>query len=622
MRRLAVADASRAVAPCLLLLALLFVPTALAADETEIDGQWQTVKDLQYGVTLYHFFQQHYFDALTEVDAARVLKRLPHHDDEARLLRGGMSLSYGMPAVAGNVFDDLLERSREKVDADRVWFYLGKLAWQRGELSRSADALERMRRDYEGAVADEGHYLKAMLALQRGEEVIALESLQLLSKGCPFKPYFFYNLGVHRAGQLQWSKAANIFLEAADYDCDDQEGRALSDRALTAAGFSWLAAGDAELAASAFIGVRLDGPESARAMLGYGWSFANRDQYEQALAPWQALSELSLFSASVRESLLALPFAYEQLQRPATALTLYEEATERYAAAQAEIAQAIEAAQTDEFFDLLGLGEAAQPQWLGGESLQPDDVYADYLRHLLSTDAVQVALREVYDLRALAVHLARATERLAVLKEVDRQQQESRDETRRRNEIQALAERRDMLRERGVQLRQQLQDAIEDGDGRYLADADQAALWQRLDRASQAAVALEDNSAMARIGLLKGLMRWQDSETFSDRKWRLQRAMAEVEALSAQSAVAYASLEQVNASSAQPVFESQIDALATRTRQQLLRVERTLQAAQMALRDSALKELAIQSDHLARSEGQARLAVARLYDLASPEVQR
>ena len=188
-----------------------------------------SVKDLRYGVTLYHFFQQNYFDALTELGAAQQLQMLPNHGDEAELLRGGMSLSYGMDREARRVFETLLTQPTQGVDSDRAWFYVGKLAWRRGDMAASASALARVAPDYTGPLADETNYLLAMHWLGAGEEQSARQHLQLISESCPFKPYYFYNLGASRASIGDWASAVQAFHQVERLACGEEEGKGSYD---------------------------------------------------------------------------------------------------------------------------------------------------------------------------------------------------------------------------------------------------------------------------------------------------------------------------------------------------------------------------------------------------------
>ena len=67
---------------------------------------------------------------------------------------------------------------------------------------------------------------------------------------------------------------------------------------------------------------------SDRALLGYGWAAMESEDYMAALSPWQALSRRPPVSQSVRESLLAIPYAYEQLGRDGSGLAHYRQAAD------------------------------------------------------------------------------------------------------------------------------------------------------------------------------------------------------------------------------------------------------------------------------------------------------
>ena len=75
--------------------ALLAAPVIAATAERD-PGDAVPPTELAYGVVLYEFFQQRYFDAMVELGAAQQRAQLQHNAGEAELLRGGMSLSYGM----------------------------------------------------------------------------------------------------------------------------------------------------------------------------------------------------------------------------------------------------------------------------------------------------------------------------------------------------------------------------------------------------------------------------------------------------------------------------------------------------------------------------------------------
>src|SRR5258706_4692120 len=97
------------------------------------------IKDPHYGDTLFHFFQEHYFTAITTLMASQHFERVAQHADEAEVLRGGMLLSYGMHREAGEIFAQLIEKGASPAVQDRAWFYLAKIRYQRGFLAEATD---------------------------------------------------------------------------------------------------------------------------------------------------------------------------------------------------------------------------------------------------------------------------------------------------------------------------------------------------------------------------------------------------------------------------------------------------------------------------------------------------
>ncbi|HTP71004.1 MAG TPA: hypothetical protein VML58_02200, partial [Burkholderiaceae bacterium] len=90
------------------------------------------IVDPYYGDTLFQFFQDRYFTAITGLMTSQHFNRVPQHADEAELLRGGMLLSYGMHKEAGEVFAQLIDKGATPPVRDRAWFYLAKIRYQRG----------------------------------------------------------------------------------------------------------------------------------------------------------------------------------------------------------------------------------------------------------------------------------------------------------------------------------------------------------------------------------------------------------------------------------------------------------------------------------------------------------
>jgi hypothetical protein len=579
----------------------------------------ETVQSLRYGASLYHYYQRDYPAAITELTAAQQLDALGPHTEGSNLMLGGMVLSYGMDRAAQDIFESELEEPRDSVDADRAWFYLGKLAWQRGDARRAAQALDNMAPGYDGAAAEEARYLRANAALALQDNTTATQQKAALPDASRWRHYLDYDLGAAFAARGDWHNATTHFSALATAPADTPEADALRDRSLTAAGYAHLAAGELQQSGDAFRQVRLDSPYANRALLGYGWSSAQRGDYLAALSPWQQLSSRSMLDESARESLLAVPYAYAQLGRPGLSLQHYRHASERYAAELAALDAAIDAFETQPLAPLLGIADEGDADWLFDAGVLPGGDHSPYLQHLASRHGFQLALKELRDLYGIAAHLARAEERLQVLQHVDTHQQQVWASIVEEGRRDALAARHEELVALRSDLHQRLQQALVEPGGRLLADAAQGRRWARLEKATRLSASLDTSKTDAehRLRVLRGLLIWEDNEHYPARAWQARRDLEALDTLVEKNAEALARVDTAIAGRRQSDFSPRIAALAEQVMAQSASVAITIAGAENGLRQVAVAELQRQGEQLARALGQSRLAIAQIHDNAT-----
>ena len=556
--------------------------------------------------------------------AAQQLEQLAPHADNAELLRGGISLSYGMDRVAQEIFQQLLDSSSTAADRNQAWFYLGKMTWQRGELDRSATALAQIATSYQGALRDESDYLQGSISLRQGDATRAATVMEQLPEDSPWRYYLAYNLGAAEAQRGDWTAAVTYFHTLDVLQGGDNESKTLRDKALTASGYALIGAEEYSAAIDEFTRVRLTSPLSDPALLGYGWAAAEMEDYLAALSPWQVLAERSLLSKSVRESLLALPYAYEKLGRPSTALNHYQLAATRYQAQLQDIQAATEVFQSAELPPLLGLvGEEERQQWMFGGAILPLGEYAPYIQHLLTRHSFQLAMQDLRDLYNIAWQLRNAEQRLAILAQVDTDQQDSWAGIVSGDRQAQLQQRQQLLQQRLAGLREKFNRASSGVDSRAFAPQAQRERWRRLERASALAETLgASDKQLNNLHIMRGLLLWQDSEDFPAQAWQAKKQLAELERLATLSEQGMAAVDLALGQRQLAIFAPRIGTLQARVAEKIQQVETTIGRAEKHIRQLAITELEVQAQQLLAGIGQARLAVARLYDLASPEVPR
>jgi tetratricopeptide (TPR) repeat protein len=326
----------------LLSLLILVLPFTAGADTDTV----RTVRDLAYGEVLFDFYQDDHFSALTRLLAGIERNELPHHAHDADLMLGALYLSYGQHQIAGEVFAQVLEESVEPEVHDRAWFFLAKIWYQRGYLAEAEAALARISDALPEAFESERIMLTAQVLMAQQRFAEALAVLEAWDKpDDDWVDYARYNIGVAlvRLGQLE--AGAHVLTEVgavADEDMVSEERLALRDKANVALGYALLQASRPVEAKPALQRVRLSGPYSNKALLGAGWADAEQGNYRAALAPWSALTDRDLLDSAVQESLLALPYAFSQLEADGQAADHYQSAIAAFAAEMRRIDAAIE----------------------------------------------------------------------------------------------------------------------------------------------------------------------------------------------------------------------------------------------------------------------------------------
>ena len=586
------------------------------------------VKDLRYGVALYEFFQQSYFDALTEIMIGQQQNELLHHPKQAELLRGGMSLSYGMVDEAKAVFTRLLESSdQHDQQKNQAWFYLAKLQYQFEQADHARASLSRAGELAENVLVEERHYMMANLALKAGDFSAAQQSAQQLEPNSIWLPYYFFNRGIALTRQGDWQQGVLAFQQLTDVPAKTEEVKNLKDRAYTAAGYAYLAGKQYELAQQQFRQVRRGSLFVQRALLGYGWAAAQQQQYKAALSPWQTLREYSLMEASVQESLLAVPFAYEKLDALGSALVEYKQSVELLDGELQRIDQAVALytrSGIKHIFELDTPSAVPVQDWFSNQDLMPNDEHAPYLSYLITRQRFQDRIAQLSELYRLQQFLDRAKKRVELahitVEERQRLWQEKVDGSR---EEMFLQQYQQVLKQK-QNIEQTIQQAEQVPDGILLMDDKERKLWGRIQRATDVAEQLAKNGRNIekeknKLFLFKGLLLWQFNEQYPERIWQVRKQQQELALLLK---TTEPGLERIKSISSEPVdqgFNERIAKIEGRLQGQHKTVALQIDKLEQIVRSLAIEELEQQRQRLSRYKGQAKLAIARLHDLGNPD---
>ena len=587
----------------------------------------QEVQDLRYGVALYHFFQQDYFPALTELLVGEQQQDVPNHAEQAELLRGGISLSYGLDREAEAIFNRLLNAHRTGEQRDQAWFYLAKLQYLRGDNVRSQAALEKIGQDISGELNEERAFMHANLMLRnvasgQADLAAADRAAEALSSQSAWWLYYQFNRGVLQSQLGDWQGGVASLARLSELPILTEETKSLRDRAYTAAGFAYLAGADYASAQQNFQQVRLTSPLVDRALLGYGWAAAQQQQYAEALKPWQTLREGNLLDASVQESLLAIPYAYEKLSATGAALHEYQTSLSILDRELTRIEQAIVAFNTAPTDQLFAADNNFSKDWFVADEALLINEQAPYITHLITRQDFQNNLKELRELKQLADYLRQGKHRLTLLNTVMQERQAAWQQKVAGDTDQKLQARHGNLQQQIIGLEQTIVIAEQAQDGLLLMGDNQLALYQRVNRglatAAQLAQTGQDvTEEVTKLKFFEGVLKWQASEQFVPRLWALEQQQIELHKLFSQSDTALARVKQLSQAPAEFGYGERISQLQARLTNQLQQVVQQQALAEQGLREQAVAELQRQRSRLFSYQGQARLAIARLYDQGS-----
>jgi tetratricopeptide (TPR) repeat protein len=591
-------------------------PTTLAPEQ---------VRDLPYGHALYDFFQQRYFASATDLLVALEKDRLKHHRDEGELLLGGLYVSYGLFNEAEQIFSRLIERLTSADVANRAWFHLAEIFYQKNLNEQALRAIQRITAPLPGELESRKLLLLANLHMLSRNYAGAVNTLSTLRDNSIWGLYGRYNLGVALIKLGRYDEGKLKLREISELTNLDREQAALRDKSNLALGFAALQQQRPGEAREAFRRLRLQGVASNAGLFGIGQAYFEGKDYEEALKYWTELEQRSVRGPGVFEALLAVPQTYAVMKVYPAAVRSYEKAIAVYDSETLQLDQTInDIRQADLFAQVLQRDISDELAALWDPRAVPDSLRQHFITELFASHEFTDALRNYRDLRFYSSHLRQwldnmsafdnmlttrqraFEERLPVALQAH-EQAKPEDLARRYqslvDEVQNIARNDDALALAGGKERQ----ALERLQG---VDAKLASLSGRLE-ADQLAE-LQDKTR-----ILRGRLLWDVSADFKPRLHDTRKSLKGLDKDIARAVQIHAALKQ--AGEDEPAkflaFRQRIDTLRSRTEQLVQRVDQAAADQEQTIRELALQRLEQQKQRLSRYKTQAQFELAQVYDL-------
>lgn len=406
---------------------------------------------------------------------------------------------------------------------------------------------------------------------------------------------------------------------------------ALRDKANLTLGNYLLELGLPQLARGHLERVSLYGPLSNKALLWTGWADMALEDYERALVPWTELQKRDATDAAVQEALLALPYAYAQLEAYSRSALLYGEAVDKFDH---------EITRLDSSIDSIHKGKLRQallqdPQERNSrffESLRqtPDAPETRYLLDLMASHDFQESVKNYRDLESLRLNLENWLANIKAYQDLV--------EVRRRYYepllpgVESRFQTQDALMQsvllRREEAARQLASAQRRRDTWTLAGRGELAARRKLDQLQYVAGRLPEQPglvrARARIKRLQGVLRWQVETGYDRRLTDAHRHLRELDESIEQLRAQHQKIVRLKREAYQSFegYQAPFRQSATRLDALLLRIGATMAQQASYLEKAAVRELDRRRRKLADYRVKARFALAESYDRATTKQAR
>jgi hypothetical protein len=502
---------------------------------------------------------------------------------------------------------------------------LAKIHFQKDQPRDALRALDAIGGQVPDEIRDDADFLRANIYLATGRPSDAVEVLRGLQNSEDLKGFSRYNFGIALLQDGQQEEAIRELDRAGQLTASDPVTLAIRDKSNLVLGTLQSEASEFGPAQLSLDRVRLDGPFSNQALLRAGWAEASAENFERALVPWSILAEREATDAAVYEAMLALPYAYSQLDVYGRAAVLYGQAVESFGEELDKVNASIESIQLGRFLEALAREEIRQDKdWAVRLRSLPEAPETFYLLTLMASHDFQTALQnylDLEDLRSKLVSWQRSLDSFEdiirlrqayyepLLPEIDRQFRKLDAQVRLRQEQRKY-------------LDQRLQQMLIVPNLDALATSDERQIEARLEQFETGLQNSNDPEAevlQRRIDRLRGALTWnvetQYHQRLTEAHDHLRELNEDMETLTAQYD-AFVRARQA-ATHSHVGYEIPINRLRMRVGETLERMELLMAQQGHVLESVAINELTERRERLEAYQNQARFAFADSYDRAA-----
>lgn len=577
------------------------------------------IRDPRYGVALYHYYQENFFDALSEMSVAQAQGGIQYHGSYPEFLQGSIELSYGMDRQAEQRFGQLLEMEQSSEMYDQVWFYLGKMYYQREALDQAANALSYVGQNLPRRYRNEYYYLNLLLPNNWSDYKLNLYMKQLKGKDI-WRAYSLYNYAMVQFQKEQYSDVILRLSQSLDYVRPSIEGDLLRDRIFVARAYTHLANDDLDLAIQEFKRVSLKTPLAQHAMLGLGWAALKADQPQLALGAWKRLSRQPVAGAAVQESLLGVPYISEKLGAKQRALQGFQQAELRFLSEIKRIDEIKTTLTTEQIYrELVSQRGEVSSHWFHRNKGIDVNPISPYLTTLVAKQGFQALLKDLRDLNALEVTAIKAMKKSNEFNLMLDARTQSQQNIATKVERFSPENRYKRINKQYESVIKQLSEKIDSTNYIELLDGDDRRNHQRLMSAKKKLSALPDGDEKTaietKLNRLEGALEWKATQQHPKARWSLFKQRRELEQKREELKNSVSVVDKSLAKVSKPdEYNARSEQLNVRTSAALKRIRDLKQQIESEIQKRMYKELDAQKERMVYYIAQSRMNVARIMD--------
>ncbi|WP_321391306.1 tetratricopeptide repeat protein [uncultured Desulfuromusa sp.] len=599
----------------------------------------EKLQDLYFGETLYYAFQEEWFDAITRLDTELrqhhgldqpELDSLFPHIGLADFAVGDFELAYRMHQRAGRAISAVINGQVEEPVRNEAIYRLARILFQKDQPINALHALERISGDVPKTIRNDLAFLRTQVLMANGRFAEAIEILTTLQDVKNLHGFSGYNLGIALLLDGKEQDGRHYLDLAGRIETDSPMTLSVKDKANLVLGDKLLEEENFDSAKEVLDRVRLEGPFSNQALLGSGWADASQGRYQRALVPWTLLSQRQITNSAVQEAMLAVPYAYGQLDIYSKAALLYGKALQLFGQEIDKLSSSIKHIREGKFLQAIVREELKQDKnWVVKLRELPETPETYYLLDLMASHDFQESLKNYLDLEQLRRKLERWSEDLHAYAEMVE---------KRRAYYQPLLpeiDKRFQVLDSQMRLRLQQRDHIERRlqamlvapRPEYLATEEERIAGQQINHLEEllhpdhSEIAI---SSKARLKRLRGLLDWNIRTDYHRRLTAAHKNLHDLNTVIADLQQQYDAFIRVRQASTQSYqgYDETILSQKIRVRESLERVNQLMARQGHLLETMAISELVLRRDRLEKFQVKARFAMADSYDRATRDQEQ